>query len=138
MKDLLTAITDKIKTGPSALYSDVGGRVYLDQAPEGTAFPYVVLFIVSGVPTDNFTDQIDDIIIQFSLFSEVRGVTEISTMYADLKTLFDNVSLTISGYNMAWMKRENLMTMTEDNPTVNANTPIKHWAVDYRILLEKS
>jgi hypothetical protein len=138
MKDLLTAIMTKITTGPSALYSDVGGRVYLDQAPEGTVFPYVVIFIVSGVPADNFTDQIDDLLIQFSLFSESASVTEISTMYADLKTLFDNVSLAVTGCNMAWMKRENLTTITEDITTVNGNLPVKHWAVDYRILLEKS
>jgi len=65
MNNLLSAIMTKLSG--SALYNDVGGRIFLDEAPEGTEFPYVVFFIVSDVPEKTFTEDFENIIIQFSL-----------------------------------------------------------------------
>jgi hypothetical protein len=114
------------KISGSALSTDVGGRIYLDNAPEDAAeFPYIVFFIVSGTPDKTFTENFTDILIQFSLFSDSSSVAEIADMYADLKALFDECTLSITGSTLVWMVETNLTTMVEDE--------IKHWAVDFSI-----
>lgn len=129
MNNLLTAIMTKISG--SAFSSDVGGRVFLDQAPPGTEFPYCVFFIVSGVPDWTFKERFEDTLIQFSLFSASSGATEITTMFTDLKAILDDCSLTITGDTPIWFRRENLTTMVDDIITGDATQAVKHWAVDY-------
>lgn len=138
MNYLLTAITSKITTGPSALYSDVGGRAYLDQAPPVPEFPYITFFIVSNAPQKTYTEDFEDMLIQFSLFSNSEGAVEITDMYADLKTLFDECAFTITGSTLVWMKRSNLTTMVEEITTTSGTFGVKHWAVDYEILTSLS
>ena len=138
MKNLLKAIMTKTTTPVSALSTYVGGRVYLDEAPEGVVFPYVVFFIVSGVPDRTFTERYTDTLIQFSLFSTSSGAMEITTMYANLKTLFDECALTIPPTGLptdtlVWMRESNLTTMVDDITTLDGTVSVKHWAVDYEI-----
>jgi hypothetical protein len=123
MDNLLTAIMTKISG--SALSTDVAGRIFLDQAPAEAELPYIVFFIVSNAADSNFSDTIDNVLIQFSLFSDSSGAAEITDMYADLIALFDDVSLTVTGYNTVTARRENLVTSVEDD--------VKHWSIDYTI-----
>jgi len=120
------------KCSGSSLSSDVGGRIFLDEAPEGCEFPYVVFFIVSGTQDKTFTEHFTNTIIQFSLFSSSAKATEITTMYADLKALFDECALTITGSTLVWMRETNLTTMVEDI-TVEGSPGVKHWAVDFEV-----
>lgn len=136
MKNLLTAI--KTKLAGSTLSTDVGGRIYLDQAPQECEFPYVVYFIVSGVPEDCFARDGEIILIQFSLFSASSGATEIGTMYADLKSLLDDCTFTITSNRLIWFRRVNLTTMVEEITVANAAQAVKHWAVDYEITIQET
>jgi hypothetical protein len=113
------------KTVDSTLSSDVAGRIFLDEAPQEAEKPYVVFFIVSDVPEKTFTEDFENIIIQFSLFSDSEGAAEITTMYNDLKTLFDECTFSITASTLIWTNRVNLTTMFEDG--------VRHWAVDYEI-----
>jgi hypothetical protein len=135
VNNLLDALSDKISSS-TALYADVAGRIFLDEAPEGSQFPYIVISIISGVPEDTFTEKLDDILIQFSLFSISKSVTEIADMYADLKTLFDGAMLTITGDTCIWCERTNLVTMVEEVTTKEGTATVKHWAVDYAITVQ--
>ena len=123
MNNLLAAIFSKISG--SSFSSDVGGRVYLDEAPANTEFPYCVVFIVSSVPDKTFTENFSDILIQFSIFSDSSSAAEITNIYNDLKALFDECSFSISGSTLVWMVETSLNTMVESE--------IKHWAVDFSI-----
>jgi hypothetical protein len=134
LKNLLTAIMTK--TTGSALSIDVGGRIYLDQAPDNSTFPYVVFFIVSDVPEKTFSEDFENVLIQFSLFSASSGATEITTIYTDLKSLFDECSLSITGNTLVWMKRANLTTMVDDITIQDGTQAVKHWAVDYDIMTQ--
>ena len=136
MQNLLTAIVSKITTGPSSLYNDVGGRVYLDQAPDDAEFPYCVFLIVVDTPDNVFGKLGEEVAIQFSLFSASSSVSEISTMYADLKALFDDVKLTVTSNTMVIMKRERLVTFMEDIVTTSGTQRVKAWNVDYFITLQ--
>ena len=48
MDELLTAIMTRLSG--TDFSNDVEGRIYNDQAPDITAFPYCVISIVSDVP----------------------------------------------------------------------------------------
>jgi hypothetical protein len=135
VNNLLDALSDKISSS-TALYADVAGRIFLDEAPEGSQFPYIVISIISGVPEDTFTEKLDDILIQFSLFSISKSVTEIADMYADLKTLFDGAMLTITGDTCIWCERTNLVTMVEEVTTKEGTATVKAWHVDYSIKVQ--
>jgi hypothetical protein len=134
MNNLLTSIMTK--TSGSSLSAAVGGRIFCDEAPEGTVFPYVVLSIVTDSPDDTFKDKIEDITIQFSLYSTSKGMTEITGMFANLKTLFDDAVLTITANYHIFISRQNLTTMFDDITTPEGTVGLRHWAVDYRIITE--
>lgn len=141
MNNLIQSITSKITTGPSNFYNDVSGRVYLDQAPDDTPrmFPDCIWLIVVDVPDNSFQKLGEEISIQFSLFSASPSVSEISTMYTDLKALFDDVKLTVTSSTMVIMKRERLVTFMEDavvNTVTNSTQRVKVWNVDYSITLQ--
>lgn len=134
MKNLLAAINTKI-TG-SSLATSVGNRFYLDSAPDGATFPYVVFSIVSGYPMDAFVERVNDITIQFSLFSTSSGLLEIGTMYDYLVALFDDATFAVSGDTLLMCKRENMVTMLTDITTSGGAMGCRHWAIDYRMLVQ--
>ena len=136
MINLLTAIYSKLSG--STLFNDVGGRVFTDQVPEGTEFPYIVLSIISNTPDNTFTEDYEDTLIQFSIFSISESLTEISNIYADMKTLFDECSMTITSNTLIYMKRENLVTTIEDFVENGVTVACRHWSVDYSIYMEAS
>jgi len=131
MNNLLTAIKTKL-TG-SALSTAVGGRVYLDRAIPGAAFPYVVYFVVSAVPERTFTEHYTDTLIQFSIFSSSPGAAEITTIYNALVALFDECALAITGSTLVWMREVNLRTSVEDITTPSGVQTVKQWDVDFEL-----
>ena len=134
MNNLLAAIVDKFAN--SAIYNDVGGRIYLDEAPQGTEFPYVVFRIVAATPENTFKEDIEDVLIQISLFSISAGATEITTMYSDLQTLLDRKTLTITGGVCVNLLRQGLVTMIDDITTPAGTASCKHWAADYSVMYQ--
>ena len=136
MNNLITSIVSKITTGPSNLYNDVNGRVYLDQAPEDRTFPDCIFLIVTDIPDNSFQKHGEDVSIQFSLFSASSSVSEISTMYTDLKALFDDVKLTVTSSTMVIMQRDRLVTFMEDIVTPSGTQRVKVWNVDYTVTLQ--
>lgn len=136
MNNILTGIYNTF--AGSQLSTDIGGRIYLDQAPSGTPFPYLVYQVVSVVPQDTFKDNIEDALVQFSIFSSSTGLTEITTLYNDLNTLFDDTVLTITSNTSIWCVRQNLVTQMEPITTDTGEFNIRHWAIDYSILVQKT
>ncbi|MHB8110499.1 MAG: tail completion protein gp17 [Syntrophorhabdaceae bacterium] len=131
MLSLLQALMSKFSG--SAFSADVGGRIYLDEAPAGAQFPYGVFFIVSAPKEKTFTEEYQDTLIQFSLFSTSKGAAEITTMYNDLSALLDECSLTITGSSLVWCREQNLATMVDEMTTPEGTASVKHWAVDFEI-----
>lgn len=123
MNNLLPAIVTKMSG--SALSTDVGGRIYLDQAPDGAALPYVVFSIIASYSEDTFAERIDETLVQFSLYSDEAGAAVITDMYSDLRSLLDDASLSITSNAHLRCQYQNLETMIESG--------VRHWAVDYLI-----
>ena len=133
MNAVLSAIMTKISG--STFETDVGGRVFLDRAPDGTPFPYCIFFIVSNIPDDVFNKNGRNLLIQFSLFSSSSGGTEITTMYDDLHSLLNNDTLAVTGSTLIWMHEQDLTTMVEDITVLDATQQVKVWHVDYEIVI---
>jgi hypothetical protein len=134
MQNLLAAIMTRC--AGSALSTDVGGRIFFDEAPEGSEFPYVVFRIVASSPQDTFKDAIEDTLVQFSLFSISEGAAEITAMYADLMALFDWSAITVTGGTCIWVVRQGLMPMFDDITTPAGTVGVRHWAVEYSIMVQ--
>ena len=134
MNNLLTAIMTKC--AGSALSAAVGGRIFEGEAPEDTLFPYVVFSIVTDSQADTFKSKLEDVTIQFSLYSTSKGLTEITGMFANLKTLFDDAALTITANTHVMIARQYLTTMFDDITTTEGTVGLRHWAVDYQIITE--
>ena len=133
MLNLTKAIFGKCAVG-TALYTAIGGRLYKGRAPEAVHYPYAVFMVVSDVPERTFTEDYENVLIQFSLFSSTSGSTEVENMFTHLKTLYDECALSPSGSTLIWMRRQNATLMVEDHTTPEGNQQVWHYAVDFEIL----
>ena len=117
------------KTAGSAFMTSIGGRFYENEATEGAEFPYCCYLIVSDIPYRVFQKTMEDFLIQFSIFSAASSSGEIKDIYANLKSLYDDCSFSITGSTLIYMQRENTVTMRDE-----VTTGVWHYAVDYSIL----
>lgn len=134
MKNLTTAIVTK--ASGSAFLSAIGSRLYKGRAEQGAAYPYAVFFMVSNTPELTFSEDYENTIIQFSLFSTTSGTTEIEDIYTHLKALYDECALTITGATLVWMKRDHAVFLAEDHAITTSAGTTRVWVyhVDYSIL----
>lgn len=137
MQALIDSIATKLLD--STVYNDVGGRCYYDIADSNDT-PYIVYSIVSGVPEKTFSELYHDILIQFDLFSALSaGKTEITTMYANLISLMDECSLSITGYTLVWCREQNIVTMVEDVSALRDGSNIlNRWIIDFEVKISKN
>lgn len=143
MENLLTSLATKISG--SALYNDVGGRIWLDKVPDDeqpVTYPYVIYFDVTDNPDNVFVKTGENYLFQFSLFSASSGLTEITTMLKDLKALFDDCDMTIPPTgtvtdNLIWCKRGSKATMIDEILVGDATQSVRHWAQEYEITIQK-
>jgi hypothetical protein len=131
MKALSQAIFTK--TTGSALDTALGGRIYKGMAPDGTVYPYAVYMLVSDVPDPTFTENLENVLIQWSLFSSASSSGEIEDLFANLKTLYDDCSMSITGETLLWCQRANSTLMIEEHTTPDGTVNVWHYAVDYDI-----
>ena len=103
---------DKVLTGifskfsGSALSATLGGRMYSRIAPEKTAFPYAVVDVSTGVHSWTFSEKIEDLDVLFNLFSQSSSEVEITGLLNSLIALYDDCSLSVSGYTHVSMTRD--------------------------------
>lgn len=131
MKALMTAIYGK--TAGSTLSTAVGGRIYKGRAPDGTEYPYVVYLLVSDVPDNTFAENLEDVLLQFSLFSSASSSGEVEDLFTNLKTVYDECTMTVTGETLLYMNRSNATLMVEDHTTSSGTVEVWHYAVDYNI-----
>jgi hypothetical protein len=135
LKDLFTGIYTKFSTTPaSSFYNAVSGRMYLEEAPQNTAYPYAVYSLVNNSPDLYWNSRLEEGTIDFNLYSDsTAGATEITQLYEKLKEQFDDASLTVSGYSHLRFRREN--AWLNKMPSEIPNKSIWAYTVQYNVLL---
>jgi len=136
MRDLFTGIYTKFTSVPaSSFYNALDGRLYLEEAPQGTAFPYAVFSLVNNSLDQNWTNKLEDATIDFNLYSASEsGAVEITGLYEKLKEQFDDVNLTVGGgYSHLKFRREN--AWLNKMPTDIPNKSVWAYTVQYQVLL---
>lgn len=131
MDVLLKAIWGKLSG--STLWTLVGGRVYLERAPQNTEFPYVVFFIISDLPEYPGNKTMEDILMQFSIFSTAAGSVEINAILSALRTLYDDCTLTMAGETLIYFIRANFTSIMEEISTPSGTVGVKHYAQEYEL-----
>jgi len=113
MKELFTGIYSKYNSN-EALKAVITG-FYFTEAPQDAVMPYVVYNLVSNVPDWTYTEDMENSLLQFSIFDDHSSSTTINDIYEKLTALFDWCVLTVEGYSHIYMKREfNILTRGND------------------------
>lgn len=134
MNVLFAAIWDRFATTTgSGFYNDISGRMYHNKAPQGATFPYCVYFSVSDVDELNFSDEQEDFLIQFNVFSQKNSAIEAGTLLESLKTMFDNCNLTVTDWRHIGFQRD--FVIPNNDPT--QDPPIMGYSVQYNALIEQ-
>jgi len=137
MKNLKNAIYTKftalIGASHNSFYSAISGKLYYERAPQDATLPYAVYTIVSDVPDWNFTNNFENVRLQFNLYSaDSFDDEEVEDMYTALKALYDWCSLSITNSVLVYMRRANarLSRDPEDDNWM--------YSVDYEVMTEST
>ena len=107
MNELFKSIYSLFAAEPhNAFYTAIGGRLYYGEAPQECTKPYAVFFGVAAVPENTFTEEIDDISIQFNCYSGLSSAIEAGELLKKCRDLFDGTELTVTGNRDIKLSRE--------------------------------
>jgi hypothetical protein len=131
MKTLFDAIYSKFNTS-NTFRAAIGGRFYIGEAPDGAVFPYAVYNLITNIPDHYFdSDTIEEPTVQISIYSEDYGAAAIGIIAGYCKTLFDDASLSVTGYGfLSFIRSRESLLREPDNLVWN-------YSVDYEIRLSK-
>ena len=136
MKNLTTKLYSMISG--TTLDTAIGGRLYKARAPQSAPLPYIVFFVISDVYRPTFTEDDEIVIVQFSIFSEASGTTEIEDIFDKLKLVYDNQTFAPTG-NTVWIMTRQNATMTSGEADVAAGTgEYFQYDIDYEVIMSKS
>lgn len=125
------AATDYVQ---SAFYDTISGRLYYNKAVQSADFPYCVYSLVSNVNELGFSDEHEDFLVQFNLFSQNNSAQEVGNMLLYLQEVYDDCDLTVTGWRDLYMKRNGVFP----NSDITQVPPIMGYTVQYEVLLERA
>ena len=135
MNALFKGIWDHFSaTTNSGFYNDISGRMYHNKALQAATFPYCVYFSVSDIDDLDFSEEHEDFLIQFNIFSQNNSAVEAGDLLETLKTMFDNCNLTVTDWRHIRFQRSLVMP----NNDFSQVPPIIGYSIEYEVLLEKA
>lgn len=142
MKNFYTGLMTYFNAAPGSVHNSfwtaIGGRMFNTVAPEDTTLPYCVFTHVAGVQSDTFTEDMDEVTLQFSIFSEGSSSGEVHDAMTACKALFDGCSFQVtSGVVVQFMRGVDGLII-EDYETESGSQRIWHYHVDYRVIVRKA
>jgi hypothetical protein len=107
MKNLTTAIVSRFTDAPGGVtntfFDSISGRLY-ERVPQGATWPYARYNLVSIDPWRTFTEDLEDIVVQFSLFSKLSSTGEIKDICTYLIALYDKATFSPTGSKVVGME----------------------------------
>jgi hypothetical protein len=104
MNDLFQAVYAKF-TG-STLEDNLAGGLHNTKAPQDADYPYVVFYLISDVPHWTFDANMENVLIQFTIYDENPSVENVGNLYGYLIDLYDWSTLDLDDYHSIYIKRE--------------------------------
>ena len=98
---------------------------------ERATFPYAVYWLITDSSDWTFTEDIEVLTVQISIFDDENSPNRVLTAFEYLKTLFDDAILSVTGYSFVRMHRHD-MNMIRDEVMGTW-----HVSVDYEIEIRK-
>ena len=101
IKELATAIQSKYTADAvaSGVKASTSG-LFPDEAPSGTATPYITYSFITTGSESSFDSDYDDPLVQFSIWDNGASALVAETIGGKLVTLYVDQLLTISGYTI--------------------------------------
>ena len=132
----LTILTTAIygKAAGTAFETAINGRLFEEVIPDNTEYPCCVYSIVSDTPEYPGGHTLEDITIQFSIYSSSGSASEVKDILTKLRTVYDDCSLTLSDESLVYFIREGFNSMIETIETPEGNITLRHYAQDYNIM----
>ena len=115
----------------------IGGRLYQEEAPERATYPYCVFDSIVNTQDDKFGVYIDDIIIQFSIFSEKASSSEVHDAMTDLKALFNDGVFTVTGGTVVCFYRLSSGLERQEITTTSGVQKVWHYHIDYNAIFQR-
>ena len=122
--------------GIYALYSTVNDfstavpRFHLNNAPQSSSKPYAVFSLITNVADYNFTSTFDESEIQIDIIDDNTS-SDILDHADKCMTLFDDCTLTVTGYQFIKMERD-WNSLIED-----PEEEIQRYTIQYTVWLRK-
>jgi hypothetical protein len=108
-------------------------RLFYKKVPQGTALPYADVDIATAVYDQNFNEEADEFTILLRIFDDDRS--DAGDLCDTLTTIFDNCSLTVTGWRHLSMEREFVEPIDD---LENMQAPVYGWAIQYSVMVEKN
>lgn len=133
IEKLLKGVMDKFSG--SAFSTAIGGRMYAYEAPQVPTYPYCVFEQISGIQDRDFGDRLEDVLVQFTVVDSADSTATIGDAETKLFALYDDTTLTITGYACVTMERTNSVLLKSQKEDDDSRT-FWHSVSTYRILAE--
>lgn len=135
---MIDAVYEGIKarfdgTGGATLKALVTGGMWVTQAPNGCAYPYIVINTITNIPDDTFTENIEFIRIQFTIWDDEMDAFATGGMkaiYEAFRALYDDATLTVTGWTNFSTRFVKMTEMPTEDKIIGR-------ALDYEIYIEK-
>ena len=125
----------------NTFYAAVDGRMYLGEVPQGSVYPNATYKLIRNTNDWTFTDDFDNALIQFNLYSKSQSAVEITDTQTKLCLLYDDCGLASTDLGARW----NHVYMIQDGswlgktiaPDSTSGGSVWDYAVQYKVMLTK-
>ena len=123
------------KFSGSTFSTAIGGRLYAYEAPQNPTCPHCVFEQISGVKDRDFLAKLEDVLVRFKIVDNSNTIATLADAVTKLFALFDDATLTITGYTNILMERQNNNLIKAG---IEIDDAITFWSSisTYRILTE--
>ncbi len=104
-------------------------ELYDTEALADAVFPYGTFSLASDIADWTFSDDFENCLVQFNLFSKTLDSAEVDSSFELLKAAFDKFDLIVVGYTIISLERESASRFKVEG--------IWQYNVVYRIYLQK-
>ena len=133
MQDLFTAIKTHWDQDPLA--ASALTALYNTEADDDADYPYCVFSQIDDTPDFTFTEDFEDVLIQFVLYSDEKSSVQVNALFGLIKGVpadgegFDFLDINISNYDAVSLVREGATLIREKQ--------IWEYAVTYSFTVQK-